>query len=115
MIPVETIESTSRGGLVEVVIKPYVKRENAVLAGCLQDRPVSYVHVGVAGEVFLCCQDFFKKDRLGDLTQQSLREILASPTARKYLEYVYGGLESPADFICKRCELAVYRDADAPA
>lgn len=113
MMPVDTIESTSRGGLVEAVIRPYVKKEDAVLAGCLQDRPVAYVHIGVAGEVFFCCQDFFKKDRLGDLTQQTLKEILDSPPARKYLEYVYGGLESPVDFICKRCELAVYRDAGA--
>jgi sulfatase maturation enzyme AslB (radical SAM superfamily) len=108
-VPVDTIESTSRGGLVEVVMRPYTKREDAVLSGCLQDRPTGYVHIGVAGEVFLCCQDFFKKDRLGDLTQQSLRAILASPQATKYLEYIYGGRESPADFICKRCELAVYR------
>ena len=106
----QTFESTSRGNLVEAVIRPYVKREDAVLAGCLQDRPTAYVHVGVAGEVFLCCQDYFKKDRLGDLTQQSLREILASAQARTYLEYIYGGRESPADFICKRCELAIYRN-----
>jgi MoaA/NifB/PqqE/SkfB family radical SAM enzyme len=112
-VHVETIESTSRGGLVEAVIRPYVKKEDAVLAGCLQDRPTAYVHIGVAGEVFLCCQDYFKKDRLGDLTQQSLREILDSPEARKYLEYIYGGRESPADFICKRCELAVYRSGGA--
>lgn len=113
-IRVETIESTSRGGLVEVVIRQYVKKEDAVLAGCLQDRPVAYVHIGVAGEVFFCCQDYFKKDRLGDLTQQSLREILDAPPARRYLEYVYAGRESPPDFICKRCELAVYRSAGAP-
>ena len=110
-IPVDTIESTSRGGLVEAVIRPYVKKADSVLAGCLQDRPTAYVHIGVAGEVFLCCQDYFKKDRLGDLTQQPLTEILKSPEARKYLEYIYGGRESPVDFICNRCELAVYRDA----
>ena len=109
LIPVETIESTSRGGLVEAVITPYEKKADSVLAGCLQDRPTAYVHIGVAGEVFLCCQDYFKKDRLGDLTRQSLGEILKSPEARKYLEYIYGGRESPADFICNRCELAVYR------
>lgn len=109
-VPVDTIESTSRGGLVEAVIRPYTKKADAVLAGCLQDRPTDYVHVGVAGEVFFCCQDFFKKDRLGDLTRQSLREILDSPVARKYLEYVYAGRESPVDFICKRCELAVYNN-----
>lgn len=112
-VHVETIESTSRGGLVEAVIRPYVRKEDAVLAGCLQDRPTAYVHIGVAGEVFLCCQDYFKKDRLGDLTQQTLREILDSSQARKYLEYIYGGRESPADFICKRCELAVYRTGGA--
>ena len=111
-VHIETIESTSRGGLVEAVIRPYFRKEDAVLAGCLQERPTSYVHVGVAGEVFLCCQDFFKKDLLGDLTKQSLREILVSPAARKYLEYVYGGRESPDDFICKRCELAVYRSKE---
>jgi len=114
-IPVDTIESTSRGGLVEAVIRHYVKKEDAVLAGCVQDRPTSYVHIGVAGEVFFCCQDFFKKDRLGDLTEQPLSEILDSPSARKYLEYVYGGRESPADFICKRCELAIYRNGDEAA
>jgi MoaA/NifB/PqqE/SkfB family radical SAM enzyme len=108
-VHVETIESTSRGGLVEAVIRPFFKKDDAVLAGCLQDRPTAYVHVGVAGEVFLCCQDYFKKDRLGDLTQQPLGEILASPQARTYLEYIYGGRESPADFICRRCELAIYR------
>jgi len=97
------------------VIGQYVKKEDSVLAGCVQERPTSYVHIGVAGEVFFCCQDFFKKDRLGDLTEQPLSEILASPSARKYLEYVYGGRESPADFICKRCELAIYRDDDEAA
>jgi sulfatase maturation enzyme AslB (radical SAM superfamily) len=112
-VHVETIESTSRGGLVEAVIRPFIRKEHAVLAGCLQDRPTAYVHVGVAGEVFLCCQDYFKKDQLGDLTRQTLREILDSEQARKYLEYVYGGRESPADFICNRCELAVYRDGSA--
>ena len=115
VIPIETIGSTSRGGLVEAVVTPYTRRADAVLAGCLQDRPTSYVHIGVAGEVFLCCQDFFKKDRLGDLTRQSLREILTSPEAIKYLEYVYGGKESPADFICNRCELAIYRSPAATA
>lgn len=112
-IPVDTIESTSRGGLVEAVIQPYAKKADAVLAGCLQDRPTAYVHIGVAGEVFLCCQDYFKKDRLGDLTRQPLSEILKSPEARKYLEYIYGGRESPADFICNRCELAVFRSGAA--
>ena len=112
-IPVETIESTSRGGLVEALNRQDVRSEGSVLAGCLQDRPVAYVHIGVAGEVFFCCQDFFKKDRLGDLTQQTLREILDSPPARRYLEYVYSGRESPPDFICKRCELAVYRSGGA--
>jgi MoaA/NifB/PqqE/SkfB family radical SAM enzyme len=111
-IRVEKIESTSRGGLVEAVIKPYTKKAGAVLAGCLQDRPTAYVHIGVAGEVFLCCQDFFKKDLLGDLTRDPLRDILRSPAARKYLEYIYGGRESPADFICNHCELAVYRVPD---
>jgi MoaA/NifB/PqqE/SkfB family radical SAM enzyme len=111
-VRIETIESTSRGGLVEAVIRPYVKKEDAVLAGCLQDRPTAYVHIGVEGEVFFCCQDFFKKDRLGDLTLQPLREILESPVATKYLEYVYAGRESPADFICRRCELAVYRSRE---
>ena len=109
LIPVDTIGSTSRGGLVEAVIPIHPRKADAVLAGCLQDRPTAYVHIGVEGEVFLCCQDYFKKDRLGDLTRQSLVEILKSPAATKYLEYVYGGRESPADFICNRCELAVYR------
>ena len=105
---VETIYSGSRGGLIDVQIHEGLESERGPLSGCLMNRPVDYVHVGVNGEVFLCCQDFFKEYRLGDLTHQHLLEILKSEQARTYLENIYSGRESPPNFICKRCEFAVY-------
>jgi radical SAM protein with 4Fe4S-binding SPASM domain len=104
---VETISSASRGGLMNVQISEGLEKEPGALAGCAQNRPVDYVHIGIDGEVFLCCQDFFKEYRLGDLTQQHLLDILNSEPARAYLEYIYSGRESPPNFICKRCEFAI--------
>ncbi len=105
---VDTIYSGSRGGLVDVQIPEDLEKGPGVLAGCAQNRPVDYVHIGIHGEVFLCCQDFFKECRLGDLTRHRLVEILDSEAAKTYLESIYSGRESPPDFICKRCEFAIY-------
>jgi radical SAM protein with 4Fe4S-binding SPASM domain len=108
LAPVDTIYSGSRGGLVNVQIPEDLEKEPGALAGCAQNRPVDYVHIGIHGEVFLCCQDFFKEFRLGDLTQQHLVDILNSEPAKTYLEYIYSGRESAPNFICKRCEFAIY-------
>ncbi len=105
---VETISSGSRGGLVNVQISEGPEKKPGTLAGCAQNRPVDYVHIGIDGEVFLCCQDFFKEYRLGDLTQQHLIEILNSEPVRTYLENIYSGRESAPNFICKKCEFAIY-------
>ena len=105
---VDTIYSGSRGGLVDVHFPEALEKEPGALAGCAQNRPVDYVHIGIHGEIFLCCQDFFKEYRLGDLIQQRLADILNSEPAKTYLESIYSGRESAPDFICKKCEFAIY-------
>ena len=105
---IDTVYSGSRGGLVNVRMSENIEKEPGPLVGCAQNRPVDYIHIGIEGEIFLCCQDFFKEYRLGDLTQQHLVDILNSEPAKTYLEYIYSGRESAPDFICKRCEFALY-------
>lgn len=85
-------------------------RHEGRLVGCSSRRVLDYVHVGVEGEVFLCCQDYFKKYRLGTLQENNLPQILASEQTRKYLSYIYGEAEAPKDFICRSCQFAVFED-----
>jgi radical SAM protein with 4Fe4S-binding SPASM domain len=42
------------------------------------------VIVDWSGDVFACCQDFAKRKQLGDLSRQSLRELLDSPERRAF-------------------------------
>jgi len=83
-------------------------RHEGRLVGCSTRRVLDYIHVGFEGEVFLCCQDYFKKYRLGNLKEQNLTQVLASEQARKYLSYIYGEAEAPSDFICRSCQFAVF-------
>lgn len=98
---VEVISSNSRAGLVK-----------ETLVGCSINRPTGYLHIGVHGEVFLCCQDFFKFYRLGHLRDTPLAEILRSETATEYLGYLYGQKEAPASFICRNCNCALFRSKE---
>lgn len=106
LIPVDIIASDSRAGLVTKLAFP---KKEGILAGCSIKRPINHVHIGIKGEVFLCCQDFFKRYRFGSLKEKRLKDILTSKSARKYLEYIYGGKETPSNFICRACEFVIYK------
>jgi len=104
VLPVRVVDSNSRAGLVEELS---TRGRRQKLEGCLLDnRPIDYVHIAVDGDVFLCCQDFFKRYRFGNIRNQRLREILASGVAKEHLAWVYGEKEAPDDFICRNCEFS---------
>ncbi len=68
----------NRGGLVKVNQQPFSKvlrwLSKRLLGGCSQAaQPI----IGYNGIVHLCCQDALKTTNLGDLTKESLSEIMA--------------------------------------
>ena len=106
LIPVDVIKSDSRGGLVEELTIP---KNEGVLVGCSVKRPINHVHIGIDGEIYLCCQDFSKEYRFGSLKEDHLIDILNSESTRRTLEYIYCEREAPRNFICRSCEFAVYK------
>ena len=40
---------------------------------------------------------------VGDLTEQSVEEVLTGPEMARMRRWVYGLETAPADFICSRC------------
>jgi hypothetical protein len=103
-IRVEVIESRSRAG----VVSPLAPRSvtSSRLSGCRINRPRRFVHVGVDGSIFFCCEDYSQQYVIGRLGDQPLLEILASAKMGEYLGFLEGALDAPNDFICRSCELA---------
>ena len=61
------------------------------------------LHVLYDGSVTVCCNDWQKRNILGNLETQTITELFNS---REYKEFMYMGhgyIESPPDFICKMC------------
>jgi radical SAM protein with 4Fe4S-binding SPASM domain len=104
-VRVEVIESRSRAGMVNPLAPPSVTSSR--LSGCRINRPRRFVHVGVDGSIFFCCEDYSQQYVIGRLGDQTLHEILASAKMNEYLAFLDGSVDAPNDFICRSCEFAV--------
>ncbi len=51
------------------------------LYGCeqMRSRPLQHLHITAQGTCILCCQDYGEQHVVGNLTQQTVAEILAGP------------------------------------
>ncbi|RLC81993.1 MAG: hypothetical protein DRI61_03105 [Chloroflexi bacterium] len=54
-------------------------------------------------DVLLCCMDYNHEYCLGNLKDSSVEELLESEQCQTIYKMVRGEIESPEDFICKRC------------
>jgi len=61
------------------------------------------VHFLYTGELILCCMDYHRETRFGDIREQGLEEIFSDEPFRQLARRMTGTEESPPDFICKRC------------
>ena len=79
------------------------------LRGCelMGSRPFEHLHVTATGKAVLCCQDYYEKLTIGDLTRETVAEILGGDTMARLRRWTYGVDEAPADFLCRRCEFAL--------
>ncbi len=61
------------------------------------------LHILYNGEVTICCNDWQRRTAIGDLSKQTITEFFNSEEHKNLMDMGYGRIESPADFICKRC------------
>jgi radical SAM protein with 4Fe4S-binding SPASM domain len=67
------------------------------------------VHITPHGKCVLCCQDYHDQYVIGDLNEESLKDILTGSRMALLRKWVYGVEEAPADFICRDCIYAITR------
>lgn len=92
-----------RAGWLDVGVKPEEKRKR--LAGCdnVGSRPIQHLHITPHGQCVLCCEDYDEKYVVGDVTKNTIAEVLEGPEMAKMRRWVYGLQDAPDDFICRGC------------
>ena len=108
---VKYYEVMDRAGYLQIGHRPADR--NRRLCGCdnVGSRPLQHIHITPQGKCVLCCEDYDAKYVVGDLTRQSVQEVLAGPAMATMRRWVYGIEASPKDFICHGCTFALTRPA----
>ena len=55
----------------------------------------------------LCCEDYDEHHVIGDLTRQSLDDVLSGDEIARLRRMVYGLEQAPENFICRKCTFAI--------
>ena len=106
---VKYFEVMDRAGYLQIGLKPAAPNQR--LCGCdnVGSRPLQHLHITPQGKCVLCCEDYDEKYVVGDLTHESVREVLAGPKLALMRRWAYGIEEAPRDFICRGCTFALTR------
>lgn len=96
-----------RAGWLDTGLGP--EQPHRVLRGCenLGSRPLEHLHITAAGTVVFCCEDYDEVHTVGDLTRQSVDEVLAGDELAQLRRWAYGIEDAPGDFICRNCLFAL--------
>lgn len=108
---VKYYEVMDRAGYLQIGHKPSTR--NRKLCGCdnVGSRPLQHIHITPQGKCVLCCEDYDGKYVVGDLTRESVQEVLTGPALAMMRRWVYGLEDAPKDFICNGCTFALTRPA----
>jgi len=71
------------------------------LSGC--SWPLNHPYFAVNGDLFLCCNDYYQTERFGNIKDGSLHEIMTSDMAIDIRRKVFGIVDAPKDFVCRKC------------
>ena len=95
-----------RAGWLDVGLKPPERKRH--LAGCdnVGSRPLQHLHITPRGKCVLCCEDYDERYVVGELTKNSIAEVLEGDEIARLRRWVYGLEEAPQDFICRNCIFA---------
>jgi MoaA/NifB/PqqE/SkfB family radical SAM enzyme len=108
---VKYYEVMDRAGYLQIGHRP-ASRERR-LCGCenVGSRPLQHLHITPRGQCVLCCEDYDGKYVVGDLTRESVAEVLAGPSMALMRRWAYGLEQAPAGFLCYGCTFALTRPA----
>lgn len=108
---VKYYEVMDRAGYLQIGHKPASRDRR--LCGCdnVGSRPLQHLHITPRATCVLCCEDYDGKYVVGDLTRESVHEVLTGPTMAMMRRWAYGLEEAPKDFICHGCTFALTRPA----
>jgi MoaA/NifB/PqqE/SkfB family radical SAM enzyme len=107
----KSYEVMDRAGYLQIGLKPALPIQR--LCGCdnIGSRPLQHLHITPRGQCVLCCEDYDAKYVVGDLTRESVRDVLTGPTLAQMRRWAYGVEEAPRDFLCRGCSFAITRNA----
>lgn len=108
---VKYFEVMDRAGYLQIGLKPAAPNQR--LCGCenVGSRPLQHIHITPQGKCVLCCEDYDAKYVVGDLTRESVHEVLTGPGMALMRRWAYGIEEAPGDFICRGCTFALTRSS----
>lgn len=106
---VKYFEVMDRTGHIQIGLRPAVPNQR--LCGCdnVGSRPLQHIHITPRGQCVLCCEDYDEKYVVGDLTRESVQDVLTGPKLALMRRWIYGLEEAPKDFICRGCTFALSR------
>ncbi|HEV2846945.1 MAG TPA: radical SAM/SPASM domain-containing protein [Thermoanaerobaculia bacterium] len=106
---VKYFEVMDRAGYLQIGHKPAIPNQR--LCGCenVGSRPLQHLHITPQAKCVLCCEDYDSKYVVGDLSRESVQEVLTGPAMALMRRWVYGLEEAPRDFICRGCTFALAR------
>jgi len=90
----------SRGGIIET---EYSTKEK--ITGCKYNREFEWIHILSTGEIALCCMDWNREHILGDLKNQSIKEIWEGTRYNQIRQQIK--FSEDKDFICNKCEWGI--------
>lgn len=103
---VQRFRPNDRAGLLRNEYQQGIAKK--VLRGCtLQNRTSEWLHINADGNAILCCQDYFEKYILGNVSRDSLRAIVGSEARARMHRWTIGGESAPEDYLCRRCAHAL--------
>jgi wyosine [tRNA(Phe)-imidazoG37] synthetase (radical SAM superfamily) len=108
---VKYYEVMDRAGYLQIGNRP-ASRERR-LCGCenVGSRPLQHLHITPRATCVLCCEDYDGKYVVGDLTRESVAEVLTGPTMALMRRWAYGLEKAPSDFLCYGCTFALTQPA----
>lgn len=103
---VKYFEVMDRAGYLPIGLRP--EKPHDRLRGCenIGSRPLQHLHITPHGKCILCCEDYDEKYEVGDLTRQSIEDVLTGPAFSLFRRWSYGLADAPDDFMCRKCVFA---------
>lgn len=104
---VKAFEVMDRAGYLQIGARPAAPHQK--LRGCenVGSRPLQHLHITPRGQCVLCCEDYDEFHVVGDLTRESVVDVLRGPELARMRRMIYGLEEAPANFICRNCVFAL--------